>query len=237
MFYMKFLIISLVVVHSSSLLASELVFKMNSGAITPLANSDGSGFYNKLTTEIFKRLNIKHQFHSLPSRRSLINTNSGEHDGNIARIKGMEKKWPNLVIIPESIIEWEFTAYTKGKINIPVKNWESLKPYSVSFIRGWQIYEKNLKDAKQVQHVRNAPQLFRLLMSGRVQIAMFEKLQAGYWFKQLNISPTALQPAITKKKLYIYLHKKHKELIPAMVKTIQQIKQDGSYKKILSSIY
>lgn len=214
---------------------AETVFRLNSGGILPLSDAEGQGFYNKLSVEIFRRLNIRHEYISLPSARSLINANQGVDDGNIARIQGMEKKWKNLIRVPESVIEWEFTAYGRDNFQLTVDGWQSIKPYAVGIVRGWQIYEKNLKDARQLRRVRNAEQLFTLLKTGRVDIAMFEKWQGEYWFKKMNYYPQQLEPKIVTKKLYIYVHKKHHGLVPRMAKVIKEMKRDGTYARIFNA--
>ena len=206
-------------------------FRLNSGSTEALSRENGAGFYNQLSAEIFKRMNIKLSFIRLPSKRSLIHANKGIDDGNIARVKGMEKKWANLMRVPESVLTWEFTAYSNDG-NIKLNGWESLKPYSVGHIRGWQIYKKKAVIAKSVIEANNTAQLFELLKTGRIDIALFERFQAPYWFNKIGFSAKAASTPLAVKPLYIYLHKKHKKLIPKMAKVISEIKLDGTYKKI-----
>jgi polar amino acid transport system substrate-binding protein len=37
--------------------------------------------------------------------------------------------------------------------------------------------------------------------------------------------------------MYLYLHKKHQALVPKLSQAIRDIKADGSYNRILSTIY
>lgn len=206
-------------------------FRLNSGSPESLSNAKGDGFYNQISAEIFKRLNIKLNYIRLPSKRSLLYANKGIDDGNISRIKGMEKKWPNLMRVPESVMTWEFTAFSRTN-DVKLNGWKSLRDYTVGHVRGWQIYEKKAADAKKVIKAKDASQLFKLLKTGRIDIALFERAQAPYWFNKIGYSAKPLTPPLAVKPLYIYVHKKHKNLVPKMTKVISEIKQDGTYKKI-----
>jgi len=207
------------------------VFRLNSGSPESLSNEKGDAFYNQITAEIFKRLDIKLKFVRVQSKRALMLANKGVDDGNIARVEGIEKNWTNLVRVPESIITWEFTAFSKNK-DIKINGWESLKPFSVGHVRGWLIYQKNTAGAKNVIQANDSYQLFRLLQNGRIDIALNERFQAPYFYKQLGYKPKRLSSSLAKKPLFIYLHKRHKSLVPKMAAVISQMKKDGSYQKI-----
>ena len=48
---------------------------------------------------------------------------------------------------------------------------------------------------------------------------------------------TALAPALQDVDMFLYLHKKHQALVPKLSQAIRDIKADGSYNRILSTIY
>lgn len=226
-----FLVILTTLFNLSTFANDTPAFRLNSGAPESLSNAKGDGFYNQISAEVFKRLDITLNYIRLPVLRSLIHANKGIDDGNIARIKGMEKKWPNLIRVPESIISWEFTGFSRGE-DIKLNDWESLKNYTVGHVRGWQIYEKKAAGAKKIIKAKDARQLFDLLKTGRIDLALFERFQAPYWFNKIGYSANALSTPLAVKPLYIYVHKKHKNLVPKMAKVISEIKQDGTYQKI-----
>ncbi len=204
---------------------------INSGGNEPYVSSDGSGFYTLIVNEIFKRLGIDVEFISLPNQRSLIFANDGIDDGNMARIKGLEKKYPNLIRVPEKIIDYEFVAYSLDT-DISMDGWESLKPYEVAYISGWQIFETNVRDTKKRTRVRNPTQLFGLLQNKRADIILFEHWSGLYWNKRLNVGARLLRPPLATRALYMYLHKKHADLVPAVAQTLTDMKKDGTYQRI-----
>lgn len=216
--------------------ADTQVFRLNSGSPESVSNEKGDGFYNLIAAEIFKRLDIKLKYIRVQSKRALIQANKGIDDGNIARIKGIEKKWPNLIRVPESIFTWEFTAYSLSD-NIRINGWESLKPYSVGHVRGWHIYNKNTKGAKKIIKANNSIQLFTLLKNGRIDIALFERFQAPYWYNKIGYMPKRLSSPLAKKKMYIYVNKKHKNIVAKMAGVILQMKNDGSYQQIFERAF
>lgn len=210
-------------------------FRVNSGAGEPLSNASGTGYYNRVMTEMFKRLGMKHDFVSLPSERSLVFANNGTDDANIARIRGMEKKWPNLIRVPEPVITWEFTAYSHT-VDVPVTGWDSFKPYNVGMVRGWQIYENNLKGVASLTRVTTSEQLFALLDAGRIDVAVHEKIQATYFVRNNLRKPKALSPPVKVTDLYLYVNKKHAGLVPKMTETLKAMRADGSIDQLYADV-
>lgn len=210
---------------------AESKITLNSGTAEPFINADGSGFYGELVKEIFSRLNIDANVIRIPSARSAINANTGIDDGVIARTKGMDKKYPNLIRVPEPVLTFKFVAYSLNK-KINVKNWESFRPYSVGIIRGWIIYEKNVVHTKKLTTVNNAEQLFKLLMNGRSDLILFESYRGSWWNKYLNANAHLIGSPIAEKDMFIYMHKKHAALVPKITKTLLELKKDGSYQRI-----
>ena len=219
------------VVFSSSLTLAESKMTLNSGTAEPFINADGSGFYGELVKEVFSKLDIDAKVIRLPSGRSIINANKGIDDGVIARTKGFEKKFKNLIRVPVPILKFKFVAYSLDK-KIDVKNWDSLKPYSVGFIRGWRIYEKNVVDTKKLTLVQNAEQLFKLLLNKRTDLILFEYYRGSWWNKHLNAHAYLIGSPIVEKDMFIYMHKKHAALVPKISKVLTELIKNGGYQRI-----
>lgn len=219
------------VVFSSSLTLAESKMTLNSGTAEPFINADGSGFYGELVKEVFSQLNIDAKVIRLPSSRSIINVNKGIDDGVIARTKGFEKKFKNLIRVPVPILKFKFVAYSLDK-KIEVKTWDSLKPYSVGYVRGWRIFEKNVVDTKKLTRVQNAEQLFKLLLNKRADLILFEYYRGSWWNKHLNAHAHLIGSPIVEKDMFIYMHKKHAALIPEISKVLTKLIKNGGYQRI-----
>jgi len=210
---------------------AEAQLSITSGRGEPFVSPDGSGFYDQIVKTLFQRIGVKAVTVTLPSERSLINANTGIDDGNIARIKGIEKKYANLVRVPEKIIDFDFVVFSKN-VDFEVKSWDSLKPYNVAFINGWKAFEKKVKQYKSLVRAKGTDQLFGLLNSDRTDVVLYDRWSGLWWLKQHPGNIRYLQPPIASFKLYLYLHKKHKKLVPELARALQTMKQDGTYQKI-----
>lgn len=211
--------------------ASENPFTMTTSVGAPLYFEDGSGLYNLLVEEIFKRLNIEFKLVWLPSRRSLVFTDDGVDDGNIARTKAIEKKFSNLIRVPEKVFDFEFMAYSRDP-SIILPDWKSLQPYVVGIINGWQIVERNVADAKLVTRANDYEQLFNMLDKGRVEIAILDRAMGSWKLKQLGLDIFSVEPPIIKQPMFIYLNKKHESLVPEIVRVLKDMKRDGTFTAI-----
>ena len=204
---------------------------INSGRKHPFVQPDGAGFYDLLVKALFKRIGIKAECVYLPSERALINANSGIDAGNIARIEGLEKKYPNLVRVPEKVVDFEFMVYT-NKVTFPVNGWESLAPYNVGFVTGWKIFEKNITRARSITKVRNPSQLFELLANERAEVVMFDRWGGLSWMKEHGVKVHHLEPPIAKREMFLYMHKKYRSLVPRLAQELAAMKSDGEYQRI-----
>ncbi len=208
-------------------------FVINTGNHDPYITDDGGGFYGQITKEMFRRLGIEARLISVPSKRSLINVNEGIDDGNMARIKGIEEKFPNLVRVPEKIIDFEFVVYSAGP-EFTVTGWESLRPYEIGFINGWLILERNVASTINIIKLKSPRQLFDMVEKKHLDIIIYERWGALWWINKLGSSAKLLQPALAKRELFLYLHKKHTHLVPALTQALVDMKKDGTYQRIFN---
>jgi len=230
-FSKKLLFVLILNLSAPSLSLAESVLSITSGRGEPFVNNQQTGFYDLIVKHMFERINIKAKTVVLPSERSLINANTGIDDGNIARIKGIEKKYLNLLMVPEKIIDFEFVAFTKNQ-PLKVNNWQDLKPYNIAFINGWKLFEKKVTDYKSLIRTRNSKQLFDLLENNRADIALYD-LWSGVWhIKQSKSKIDYLRPSIASYQLYLYINKKHEKLLPDLTQALKAMKEDGTYQKI-----
>lgn len=225
------LVILLVLVPAVSGYASSTLL-LSTFAGPPLSTADHSGFYDRLLMEAFRRMHQPVEIIQLPAERSLINANRGVTDGDFVRIEGIEALYPDLIRVPEKITDFEFVAFSRH-ITIPIDGWESLRPYHVAIVRGWKILEKNIVDTASLVQVKNQRLLFTMLDKNRVDIVVYSRFE-GYWvLRQLHIQGVkALEPPLAVKAMYLYLNKRHKDLVPIIARCLREMKKDGTYARI-----
>lgn len=198
----------------------------------PLSTQDQNGFSDRVIREACKRLGVDVQIIPLSSARSLSNAEQSIDDGNFLRIKGVEKKFPHLVRVPEKIIDVQFVIFSKRK-NMKTPDWKSLEPFHVGYVRGWQIAEDMIKNVRQVTVTENRTSLFKVLESDRIELAFAEFYGGYYLIKTLGLEDvTIAQPSLATREMFLYLNKKHEKLVPQLAAAIKEMKRDGSYDAI-----
>lgn len=212
------------------------VIELSAADGPPYSTPDGDGVADRIVREAFRRAGVPVRVLYAPSERSLLNVNEGIVDGEYLRISGLESKYPNLVLVPEPICEYEFTAFARNR-GIRIGGWESLRPYTVGFITGWKILEENVTGVKFLTKVKDDAALFELLRSERADLIIFERLQGEAYLKLTGGKGIlALKPPLARRKMYLYLNRRNASLAPTLAEALRQMKQDGTTRRIMSSV-
>jgi len=224
------LCLSLMLIASAS--AEEPSYVLNTSTGAPYTTKERTGFQDLIVAEVFRRLGLKGQVEKYSaSARALINANEDIDQGVVMRIKGLEKKFPNLIRVDERLIENDFVAYSKD-LNFSTSSWDSLKSHSVAYVHGWVIFESNLAQDQIKYDVKDPAQMFAMLDKGRTDLILYERWQGLQWAKQSNLKIIAHEPPLASVNMYMYMHKNHAELVPKMAEALREMKADGTYKAI-----
>lgn len=229
------IVISCLFIVSNSILAQPII-SINTTGNPPLNTPEKTGFMDIISREAFKRIGYTLETVKLPAERGLRNTNAGIEDGEMSRIKGMEKLYPNLIRVPEKIMDWNFVVFSQKPINLE-KGWSSLSDKNLTYINGWKILEKNVPSSASVTRARSAKQMFVLFDNKRIDYIIYELWGGLLLSKSMNLKTLKLQhPPLATREMFIYLHKKHKKLVPQLAEALKQMKQDGQYDEIMNKI-
>ncbi len=205
---------------------------INAATGPPLTNEARTGFLDVLATEALRRIGVGLEIIRLPAERALINANAGIDDGDLIRIAGLEKAYPNLVRVPEKMMDMNFVAFTKH-VEIQTDGWQALKPYSIGIIKGWKILENNIPGAATLTLAEDAEQLFRLLEKDRVDLVLYSRWMGLARITRHNLRGVrVLTPPLVTKEMFMYLHKKHKPLVPKIAAALREIKAEGTYQRL-----
>lgn len=199
----------------------------------PISTEQQTGLADRVAIEAFRRAGLELKIVEFPAKRALVNANNGVHDGDLARVAGVGKRYPNLYPVNEITWVAEIGGFSTNPY-LQALNWDSLQRYHNAYIRGWVIFERNLKTAKSLVDVVNPEGLFKMLAKGRTDIALYERKMGFGMISKLNLKNIyPIDPPLIKAPIYIYLHKKHKHLIPKIEQAVRDMKQDGTYRQIL----
>lgn len=225
------LLAGLWIVSPAGFAAEPRVLVLNDVNDPPLTTPERTGFLDVIATEAFRRVGFELRLVKLPAERALLLANDGVQDGDLTRIAGLEEQYPNLVRVPEKLIDWDFAAFSKDA-TIPA-DFAAIRRHSVGLIKGWKIYERNMADAERVTTVDDPEQLFRLLDRDRIEVALYARRMGLALIQKQglkNIRP--LEPLLARRAMYVYLNKRHAELVPKLTAALRALKREGFYRRV-----
>lgn len=207
------------------------VLVLNDTNEPPYTTTDGTGFLDLVAGEAFRRAGVELKLVKQPAERALVNANSGIDDGDMVRIAGLEAEYPNLVRVPEKLIDWNFCAFSKSPA-LPAR-WEAIRQRPVAHIRGWKLYERELAGAKHILTAENSTQLFRLLQFDRVEVILYSRWMGMSLMKRQGMKGIyVLDPPLANREMFIYLNKRHAALVPRIAEALRAIKTEGLYDRL-----
>lgn len=222
-----FLILPLNVLHAGQ------PFTISTSYNNLLSNPGKTGLLDKLMIELFKRIGVDMELVFTVTEKSLVDVNAGFMDAELNRIEGMETAFPNLVRVPEPNMTMHFVAFSKQPFTI--NGWDSIKPLYIGLVKGWKILEMNTTGFPNVIKTPTEKELFTMLHKERLDVALYAKLTGyaalrHYGFHEIH----HLEPPLASRPMYLYVHKKHQDLVNTIAGTLKQMKEDGSYMKIMN---
>lgn len=186
--------------------------------------------------EAYKKLGMETTYEVYPMERCLRMSDSGESDGELARIDGMSDKYPNLIKIPVPISHVEIVVITVHNV-FEVRGTDSLKPYSVGIIIGYhQAYELT-KDLKRVEAVAKLDSLVKKLDAKRNDIGVLDRMTTLDLMERFpDIKLKILEPPLKRVPTYHYVHKKHQHLVKDLTNILKNMEDSGELDKLRDKI-
>lgn len=234
---MAWLLLLFVAALASPATAAPDRMVLSTGMREPWTNADHTGFTDLVVAEVFRRLGIKADVSVIFARaRGIRLVDEGVDDGLTAAVAGLDKDYPNLVRVPEKIFDNDFVAATLALDDAgkawPIKSFADLAPYSVAYIIGWQIFDKNLGPVRELAQAKDADQLLTLLGNRRAEVILHERWQVLWLAQQRNMTLRVFEPPLAPVPMFMYLHRKHIDLVPRVAAELAVMKRDGTYRAL-----
>lgn len=190
----------------------------------------------RVVTEAYRRLGMKVVVHKIPGERSLRSANSGDMDGELYRKLGMDREYPNLVIVPVPLLTYEIVIFTLGT-SFVVHGWDSLRPYTIGHVKSIKIVEQNTQGMR-VEVAATLRQAFLKMTLGRSDLVVANHASGLAALKELNLQDTVkvLSPPLATFPVFHYLNKKHAALVPQLTTVLQQMQKDKTIETIQKSV-
>jgi hypothetical protein len=183
--------------------------------------------------EAYKKIGYDIEIRRLPNARALMSSNLGKVDGEVSRIKGINKKFTNLIRVPIAINFLEGYAFSKNP-SLEITNWESLRKYKLVCVRGVKFVEANLsKHNIDCHEVTLFTQAVKLLQIDRFEAAVFPKINGICAIREAKVED--IKPVgnpLIKTKLYHYLHKKNSHRVNKIQMVLEEMEKSGRIAEI-----
>lgn len=205
-------------------------------ALPPLApQAKQPGFADAVAREAFRRVGVDIEVNVLPGDRALVNVNTGLDDGDLLRTPAVEKDYPNLVRVPEKMMDFDFVGYSQNP-KLHVDGFAGLKPYVVSYVAGWKIYEQKVKDYRELTTAPSLNEMFLLLKNRRAEVVLADRWQGLWAARQAGVKAHVIEPPFVRSPMYMYLNQRHAALAPKLANALAQMKADGTYQRIVDKL-
>ncbi|WP_295990048.1 ABC transporter substrate-binding protein [Rugamonas sp.] len=209
---------------------------LNTPFNAPLTSARHDGQLDLLYASLFHRLGLQVQIQYIAAERGLLNSNSGVDDGEVARIAGIERLYPNLIRVPEAVMSYQMVVFSRG-LHLAITGPASLEPYDVGIVLGWKSLERAVTGTRSLTKVGNGEQLFNMLAMGRIDLAVFERQQGLNLIRRMGLKGIAVADApLIAGEQYMFLNKKHAALVPRLTAELRAMKRDGSFQRILDDV-
>ncbi|WP_163831365.1 substrate-binding periplasmic protein [Spartinivicinus ruber] len=197
----------------------------------PYHTVTGDGLVDQHIRLIFAGLNCKVELLTIPSERSLRDSNRGLLDGDFVQLPNLDTTtYSNLIQISPSYFSF-FMAYVSLQ-NITYLD-DSLSGYRIGAMVGMPLSAHALNDVKIVR-TKSYGQLMTLLQRKRIDIAVLPIAVAYFYQKQTCLTQLNIEvkPEL-KVNLHIYLHKKHQALVEPLSQEIESFKHSRRYQQLM----
>lgn len=185
-----------------------------------------------IMTEAYKRIGVAMKIAPQPAERSLRSSNYGASDGELFRIKQIDKEFDNLLRLPVAIAKIQMVAFSKAHSTIKIDGWESLSNYMVSYHRGVKIVEYNLIDPEKLIPSNSVKNALLMLSANRTEVAIDARLNMLKIIQDLKLKDIVEHtPPVETIYGYHYLHKNKRHLLSPLITELKDMETSGVIKQ------
>ena len=195
--------------------------------ISAIVNEQTHAVAKAVLQEAYRRIGYHVKFDDLPGQRALEWANSGMTDGDVARIEGTERKYPNLIQVKTPVIYFQGVAFVKD-IDRKIETWSDLNGLRIGIVRGIRYAEIGTKGmAPLLAH--DMRHLFTLLDLARIQVAVAVldagKIEIHRHFRDSGIHPVGLP--LYSSPLYHFVHNRNRHLVKKLDQVLAEMTRTG----------
>jgi polar amino acid transport system substrate-binding protein len=194
-----------------------------------------------ICSDAFQQLGLDVEVRMLPPLRGSIEADAGRIDGEVGRAIGYGDSHPNLVRVEESLLAFRVAAFTRIP-GLKLNGWDSLKGSShrVEYRSGYITFKARLEQIlppQQISSVVDSQTGMQNVALGRTDI--FVDLEE---FGQLQLARLPQRYSdvynaglVQDTPVYIYLHRRHRALLPRLAEAISRMKASGTVSRHIAT--
>ncbi len=180
--------------------------------------------------EAYSKLGYTVEFKSLQDELALKKSNKGEMDGEMVRVVGIEKKYPNLIPIRVPYLIAENLLFAREDWSKKINEWDDLIPIVKD--KGDIGLRAGLKKGEHELNSRNIPftifntnkDALKMLSQGKIDLVYEERLTGAAILKKLGIKNVkVIDPPLDSVALYHYVHKSNRHIVPKLEQAFREI--------------
>lgn len=175
----------------------------------------------------YANLGITAKIHRLPAQRSLIESDAGNSDGEVGRIREVGDQYYNLIRVLYPIGKIEYVAFVADE-SLTFSNVSDLRPYKIGILNGFKFAERATATMPDVYRGASWDNLFDLLQSNRLDVVFAPKRALlTQWNRSVYKEIKPPSQVLATDYLYHYLHERHSRLAPEISKQLEAITVSG----------
>lgn len=193
----------------------------------PDDTSASDEYSTEIIKEAYRRIGMIVEFHKYPVKRANLAADSGIVDGVLYRREGLEREFPNMVRIPVVIKKDDVIAVLNDK-SIKINGWDSLLPYTVGCLLGFDSAIQNLSPAQSTVTVNSAEMLYTMLELGRIDIIVDARTRAQQMLAILDLNDLIIaEPPLLSVSLYHYINANRRNLARPLTNALTDMTNEG----------
>ncbi len=126
-----------------------------------------------------------------PAKRSVTSLRQGLIDAEITRIPSFAETYPEGIMVSVPLTSISYFAYS-ARSDIEVKGWESLSPYKIVTVRGFQFVNEFLS-GHQTQTVNSIKIALKFLAAGRADVLISSGISVNHLLKTDEFSTSGIK--------------------------------------------
>ncbi|WDD97195.1 substrate-binding periplasmic protein [Thalassomonas actiniarum] len=184
--------------------------------------------------QIYKNLGIDINIIPFPANRAQYVASSGKKDGEIMRIWTYGDENSTTIRVPTPYYYLETMPFVLKQQQITIRHIQDLKNYKLVKVRGVKHTNNITAGLSQVYEVNSTEAMFKLLRSGKIDVALTNTLDGNLVLKRLGYKDIiAMEKPLAVLPLYHYIYQKHQALVPVIDQEIKRLKNNGDLQQLI----